>query len=146
MIRRPPRSTLTDTLFPYTTLFRSKVAKVRGRGILRDPEVRVFDGLRNLGKLPPDVRDFMHRPQLLHITKANRRATVHRAMPLDTVAVKTFDSKGKVTGERLFAGLFTSMAYSRSPSIIPLLRQKVARSEEHTSELQSLMRNSYAVF
>jgi glutamate dehydrogenase len=102
----------------------SKV-KARGLGILRDAEVRVFDGLRNLGKLPPDVRDFMHRPQLLRITKANRRATVHRSVPLDTIAVKTFDAKGKVTGERLFVGLFTSMAYSRSPSIIPLLRQKV---------------------
>src|SRR3546814_971318 len=85
----------------------------------------IFDGLRNLGKLPPDVGDFMHRPPLLHVTKANRRATVHRAVALDTIAVKTFDAKGKVTGERLFAGLFTSMAYSRSPSIIPLLRQKV---------------------
>src|SRR3546814_4218574 len=67
----------------------------------------------------------MHRPQLLHVTKANRRATVHRAVALDTIAVKTFDAKGMVTRERLFAGLFTSMAYSRSPSIIPLLRQKV---------------------
>ena len=103
----------------------SKIAKGRGLGILRDPEVRVFDGLRNLGKLPPDVRDFMHRPQLLRITKANRRATVHRAVDLDTIAVKTFDAKGRVTGERLFVGLFTSMAYSRSPSTIPLLRQKV---------------------
>src|SRR3546814_3798936 len=138
MMRRPPSSTRTDTLFPYTTLFRSvfqgsganavsKVSKARGLGILRDPEVRIFDGLRNLGKLPPDVRDFMHRPQLLHVTKANRRATVHRAVALDTIAVKTFDAKGKVTGERLFAGLFTSMAYSRSPSIIPLLRQKARR-------------------
>ncbi|MGF1628848.1 MAG: NAD-glutamate dehydrogenase [Kiloniellaceae bacterium] len=103
----------------------SKVAKSRGLGILRNPEVRVFDGLRNLGKLPPDVRDFMHRPQLLRTTKGNRRATVHRAVHLDTVAVKTFDAKGHVTGERLFVGLFTSIAYSRSPSSIPLLRQKV---------------------
>ncbi|WP_340116289.1 NAD-glutamate dehydrogenase [Pelagibius sp. 7325] len=103
----------------------SKVSKSRGLGILRDAEVRVFDGLRNLGKLPPDVRDFMHQPQLLRITKGNRRATVHRAVSLDTIAVKNFDAKGKVTGERLFVGLFTSMAYSRSPSEIPLLRQKV---------------------
>jgi glutamate dehydrogenase len=71
------------------------------------------------------VRDFMHQPQLLRTTKGNRRATVHRAVPLDTIAVKTFDAKGRVTGERLFVGLFTSIAYSRSPSIIPLLRQKV---------------------
>ncbi|GAB4224814.1 MAG: NAD-glutamate dehydrogenase [Kiloniellaceae bacterium] len=103
----------------------TKIAKARGLGILRDPEVRVFDGLRNLGKLPADVRDFMRQPQLLRITKANRRATVHRAVHLDTIAVKTFDAKGNVTGERLFVGLFTSIAYSRSPSDIPMLRQKV---------------------
>ena len=103
----------------------SKVAKARGLGVLRDSEVRVFDGLRNLGKLPPDVRDFMHQPQLLRITKGNSRATVHRSVPLDTIAVKSFDAKGNVIGERLFVGLFTSIAYSRSPSDIPLLRQKV---------------------
>ncbi len=103
----------------------TKIHKTRGLGVLRDPEVRVFDGLRNLGKLPPDVRDFVRQPQLLRITKGNHRATVHRAVHLDTIAVKTFDDAGNVTGERLFVGLFTSMAYSRSPSEIPLLRQKV---------------------
>jgi glutamate dehydrogenase len=103
----------------------TKINKARGLGVLRNTDVRVFDGLRNLGKLPPDVRDFVRQPQLLRITKGNRRATVHRPVPLDTIAVKTFDKKGKVTGERLFVGLFTSIAYSRSPSEIPLLRQKV---------------------
>ncbi|MEO3427912.1 NAD-glutamate dehydrogenase [Pelagibius sp. CAU 1746] len=103
----------------------TKIHKARGLGVLRDPEVRVFDGLRNLGKLPPEVRDFVRQPQLLRITKGNHRATVHRAVHLDTIAVKTFDDAGNVTGERLFVGLFTSMAYSRSPSEIPLLRQKV---------------------
>ena len=44
---------------------------------------------------------------------------------MDTVAVKRFDDKGRVTGERLFLGLFTSAAYSRSPRFIPLLRQKI---------------------
>ncbi|WP_299623200.1 NAD-glutamate dehydrogenase [Pelagibius sp.] len=96
-----------------------------GMGILRDPDVRVFEGLRNLGKLPADVRDFVRKPQLLRITKANRYSTVHRAVHLDTVAVKTFDKKGHVVGERLFVGLFTSVAYSRSPSAIPLLRHKI---------------------
>ena len=103
----------------------TKIDKARSLGVLRNPDVRVFDGLRNLGKLPADVRDFVRQPQLLRITKGNRRATVHRAVHLDTIAVKTFDAKGAVTGERLFVGLFTSIAYSRSPSEIPLLRQKV---------------------
>ena len=103
----------------------TRIDKQSGLGVLRDPEVRVFDALRNLGKLPPEVRDFVRKPQLLRITKGNRRSTVHRSVHLDTVAIKKFDNKGNVIGERLFAGLFTSVAYSRSPSAIPLLRQKI---------------------
>src|SRR3546814_16324249 len=40
MIRRPPRSTRTDTLFPYTTLFRSPVRSNRGNGLERQPQAR----------------------------------------------------------------------------------------------------------
>ncbi len=98
-----------------------------GLGVLRDDNVSVFDGLRNLGGLPPDVRDFVKKPELLRCTKANRRATVHRPVHMDTVAIKRFDGKGRVTGERLFLGLFTSVAYSRSPLGIPLLREKIER-------------------
>src|SRR3546814_9556293 len=72
MIRRPPRSTRTDTLFPYTTLFRSHPG--RGAGDWPRHERRLW---RRRPRVPPQVR---------------------------------------------------------------------LRSEEHTSELQSLMRNSYAVF
>src|SRR3546814_3731902 len=76
MIRLPPRSTRTDTLFPYTTLFRSAAARRRGAG--RDMAADTGDGRRR------------HRP--------------HEDRP------------------------------------------RTGRSEEHTSELQSLMRHSYAVF
>src|SRR3546814_1437391 len=88
MLRRPPRSTRTDTLFPYTTLFRSDVL------CNREIKFRHFlDAARELG--------------------ADAIATGHYAR---------VDSDGR---------------HWR------LLR---ARSEEHTSELQSLMRISYAVF
>ena len=63
----------------------------------------------------------------LVVTKANSISTVHRATYLDYVGVKTFDSRGRVTGERRFLGLFTSATYSTSPREIPLLRQKVQR-------------------
>ena len=96
-------------------------------GVLRDIDVHVFDGLRDFGSLPAEVRSFLTQPVLLRITKANRRSTVHRAVHLDTVAVKRFDNKGKVIGEILFAGLLTSTAYARSPSDIPLLRHKVQK-------------------
>jgi len=101
-----------------------------GLGILRDEQVVVFDGLRNLGRLPEDVRHFLHQPELLLITKANRTSTVHRQVQMDAVAVKTFDAEGRVTGERVFVGLFTSAAYSQSSSLIPILRQKVKSSFE----------------
>src|SRR3546814_9210412 len=95
MIRRPPRSTRTDTLFPYTTLFRS-IAEANGK----EP-----------GKvLKRIVRD--------HLGGANGRAKVENWVP------------------KWMA--FPPSAYTE--------RGGVGRSEEHTSELQSLMRISYAVF
>lgn len=96
-----------------------------GLGVLRDPNVRVFEGMRNLDALPPDVRTFLTQPKLVLVTKANLRSTVHRNVHLDTFGIKVFDKSGKAVGERLFAGLFTSVAYNRSPWEIPLLRQKV---------------------
>src|SRR3546814_6608510 len=81
MIRRPPRSTRTDTLFPYTTLFRSK-------RILRSGQAPIILVLNWRGKIWP--------------------------------------------------------SQSTGSSLIELL--SLSRSEEHTSELQSLMRISYAVF
>ena len=96
-----------------------------GLGILRDDAYSVFDGLRNFDTLPPEVRQFVLEPRLLLITKSNQRATVHRPVHMDTVGVKRFDDRGKVIGERLFVGLLTSAAYSRSPRQIPMLRRKV---------------------
>ncbi len=69
-----------------------------GLGLLRNEQFAVFDGLRNLGTLPEDVRHFLRQPQLLLITKSNRLATVHRAVPMDTIAIKCFDAQGHVTG------------------------------------------------
>src|SRR5205085_3668445 len=58
----------------------------------------------------------------------NRRATVHRNVLMDAVGIRRFGPDGEVIGIRLFAGLFTSLAYSRSPRSIPLLRLKVQRT------------------
>src|SRR3546814_9282942 len=98
MIRRPPRSTRTDTLFPYTTLFRSDLPlrRPRHRADADLPERRALDARRR-GVAAPWL------PQ--------RRFGARRHAALD--------------GGRLPAD---------------------PRSEEHTSELQSLMRISYAVF
>ncbi|HEX9490658.1 MAG TPA: NAD-glutamate dehydrogenase domain-containing protein, partial [Stellaceae bacterium] len=101
-----------------------------GLGILRDDSYPVFDGLRNFATLPPDVRQFLREPRLLLITKSNRRARVHRPVHMDAICIKSFDAEGRAVGERLVVGLFTSLAYSRSPRAIPLLRRKVERTLE----------------
>ncbi|WP_119167343.1 NAD-glutamate dehydrogenase [Algihabitans albus] len=103
----------------------AKIDPDSGLGLLRNVDFSVFDGLRDLGKLPPDVQDWVKTPELLRITKANRRSTVHRDAHIDAIAVKLFDNKNKICGERLFIGLFTSAAYSQSPREIPQLKRKV---------------------
>src|SRR3546814_4932207 len=103
MIRRPPRSTRTDTLFPYTTLFRSIVTE-------QWPEV-----LNGLGQTD---------------------AVARRNLMFDGLARRWRDDPPP--GFVIAAGITTS-----APAVGRLLR---VRSEEHTSELQSLMRISYAVF
>jgi len=96
-------------------------------GVLKDFDTRVFEGIRNRKDTPPEIRSFITQPNPLLVTKASLRSTVHRDAPMDAIGIKRFDKKGKVIGERLFVGLFTSVAYSRSPWDIPLLRHKVAQ-------------------
>src|SRR3546814_7249593 len=92
MIRRPPRSTRTDTLFPYTTLFRSQ------------PEVR-------------------------------------------QVAADDLGQRGGDEQQQGFHSVLSDRGNLAMPDDLSRLRaRRCARSEEHTSELQSLMRISYAVF
>ncbi len=94
-------------------------------GLLKDWNVRVFEGIRNRDDAPSEVRSFIAQPKPLLVTKASLRSTVHRDAPMDAIGIKRFDKKGRAVGERLFVGLFTSAAYSRSPWDIPLLRHKV---------------------
>src|SRR3546814_9806453 len=112
MIRRPPRSTRTDTLFPYTTLFRS----------FECPEHVVghdVQGLRNVVRTAALMFD-EHRG----------------AVDQDVEIVDR--------GEAIFrVGRNMDGNFSVRTDIVDRLQ---ARSEEHTSELQSLMRTSYAVF
>jgi len=103
----------------------ARVLAETGLGLLREEPVQVFDGLRNLGTLPPEVRDFLRQPVLVRLNKTNRISTVHKPVPMDAVAVKCFDELGRVSGERLLVGLFTSAAYASSPLSIPILREKI---------------------
>src|SRR3546814_10575712 len=102
MLRRPTRSTRTDTRFPYTTLFRScagQLFRIETVPFLHR-EHDLFDGNRNIGARTNQYAEL----QTAHLGPVPRGHDV----PLDA--------------------------------------RKMSRSEEHTSELQSLMRTSYAVF
>ena len=109
-----------------------------GLGILRGGPI--LTQLSNSNVLPKDIRKQVRSKELLIVTKANSPATVHRPSYLDYVGVKVFDDDGKVIGERRFLGLFTSVAYSRSPRDIPLLRHKI----NQVMERSDLQQNSHA--
>src|SRR3546814_10724399 len=125
MRRRPPRSTRTDTLFPYTTLFRACVQ----RRDLGDPHFRA--GLR-WGCLHASRRDVQAVSRLLEL-QVQRGAEVvdQRRQSLQVLF------QGRAQSRRSHRGVV-----HRPPSV----EVAAPRSEEHTSELKSLMRNSYDVF
>ena len=101
-----------------------KIVPDSSLGILREGPSK--DVSSSFAALPPEVRAYARRPELLVITKSTARSTVHRPGYLDYIAIKRFDAKGKVTGEDRFLGLYTSTAYSANPADIPLLRRKTA--------------------
>ncbi|HYN63791.1 MAG TPA: hypothetical protein VES36_04225, partial [Candidatus Limnocylindrales bacterium] len=101
-----------------------KIVPDSSLGILR--EVSAQHAAAAFAALPPEVRAYARRPELLVVTKSTSRSTVHRPGHLDYIAVKRFDADGNVFGEERFLGLFTSTAYSANPADIPLLRRKVA--------------------
>src|SRR3546814_5529685 len=103
MIRRPPRATRTDTLCPYTTLFRSM-----------DPDVPLI-----VPEVNPDA--------IAGYVKKNIIANPNCSTAQLVVALKPLHDVAKIN--RVVVSNYQSV-----------------RSEEHTSELQSLMRISYAVF
>src|SRR3546814_1431918 len=108
MIRRPPRSTRTDTLFPYTTLFRAFVIK------------------EATGHF-----DLAYRVNVMGLYGRSLAKRAIQLSPQEPGAGAIVD--------------FVRCSYlglDNHPSIV----RGAVRSEEHTSELQSLMRISYAVF
>ncbi len=101
-----------------------KIVPGSSLGLLREGATKEVSA--SFAALPPEVRAYARRPELLVITKSTARSTVHRPGYLDYIAVKRFDAAGNVTGEDRFLGLYTSTAYSANPADIPLLRRKTA--------------------
>src|SRR3546814_6586297 len=127
MIRRPPRSTRTDTLFPYTTLFRSYP-------LARKLPLRAAAG-------DGGVWTAVHPSQN---SKLQEKARPEPRFPLAALRV---DYSTLVPNEAwLSAGLASGVGELAEPWTTITRPAGVGRSEEHTSELQSLMRISYAVY
>ena len=91
-----------------------------GLGILRG------DAQTPVSRLPADAHVFLDSDQLVLVTKAMTRATVHRPAWLDYIAVKRFDGTGKIVGESRFLGLYTSKAYAAPVTDIPQIRRRAA--------------------
>ena len=72
----------------------------------------------------PELRQLARERNVLYLTKANSRSTVHRPSYLDYIGVKRFDAAGEIIGEWRFLGLYTSVVYHASPLAIPLVRQR----------------------
>src|SRR3546814_6506123 len=125
MIRRPPRSTRTDTPFPYTTLFRSS------------PVEATQAVLRRIERLQPRLNAFITvaGEQALRDARAAEQAVMD-GRPLGPLHGVPFSVKDLCNT----AGVRTTFGSHGYADNVP------ERSEEHTSELQSLMRISYAVF
>src|SRR3546814_2656749 len=128
MIRRPPRSTRTDTLCPYTTLFRSWIARAHGIGMSR---------IITAPRLP------------LRETAAAVAPGLCLAILIALAAHSLEEIERALTGTAWIEALVIAIvlgAGARSAGLVSARAHRgidvAARSEEHTSELQSLMRIS----
>jgi glutamate dehydrogenase len=95
-----------------------------GLGILRERPGETVSA--SFATLPPEARKRARVKELLVLTKANSRSTVHRPGHLDYVGVKHFDAKGEVRGETRFLGLYTHTAYAENPTRVPVVRKKLS--------------------
>src|SRR3546814_898102 len=177
MIRRPPRSTRTDTLFPYTTLFRSPLSTIldhirrrRGRRLRRHPWLCRFarhaiDSRQRLRRAPrrssvPGCRgagrsagsQYRRRDRRDgRLAARGRRLAAPTSFRRDILTVQPKTGwKVKTIGASITAqkphGSPEAGVGGENDRRGPRKRWGAPRSEEHTSELQSLMRISYAVF
>ncbi|MBI1327522.1 MAG: NAD-glutamate dehydrogenase [Alphaproteobacteria bacterium] len=99
------------------------IVKGAGLGLLSDDKTPAYIN-HTYKSLPNNLQKLRLNMPPLHVTKLNRKSTVHRRVPIDAVSIKQYDKDGNVVGERLFIGLFTSVTYSRSINSTPYLRLK----------------------
>src|SRR3546814_2767685 len=129
MIRRPPRSTRTDTLFPYTTLFRSLLLAEQDGSEINTANLEEKIDLAKKIEESSSAIEVMRDTAAAHYLRETGRSWVPS------------------TGNRISLGVTSAIVEGNA--FLRARRERIRdanRSEEHTSELQSLMRISYAVF
>src|SRR3546814_10822669 len=139
MLRRPPRSTLTDTLFPYTTLFRSRAERFgktegqsKNQSRLRQIHTMAAHQQGNEKQIEPEA------------DKPNQSAATSQVQESGRFAQPPQDrTEGR---SAIVLHCRCPRRFRHCPKQNQGQHPAGERSEEHTSELQSLMHNSYAVF
>src|SRR3546814_3548269 len=131
MIRLPPIATLTDTLFPYTTLFRSRVGRHVAVIVLTGPDEAAGPFQRRRDHV---VDQAMLVGQALRLELRGELLVEDLLEDVLEAAVIVFEDR--VLGRQI----------DRIAALEAVIERRAGRSEEHTSELQSLMRITYAVF
>ncbi|MDR6952019.1 glutamate dehydrogenase [Ancylobacter sp. 3268] len=96
-------------------------------GLLADLEMRLFRRQLDPKAVSADLSLVLADASPLVVTRSRTLAQVHRRTWMDVVVVKRYDAQGRVIGGLAIAGLFTSTAYTRSLSVIPLLRRKALK-------------------
>src|SRR3546814_7896525 len=126
MIRRPPRSTRTDTLFPYTTLFRSEAAARWETPSMKELDRRTLLAAATLGSMLAPASSAGASPRKFGLEAASKGIATFQAVHegLGSIDVRLF----------AFGGAPAPAAF-----LIYDIQVGASRSEEHTSELPSLM-------
>src|SRR3546814_4001758 len=146
MIRRPPRSTRTDTLFPYTTLFRSLIESEapdaeRARILPPSPAAAPAPvGEPATREMVQAVRDWLNDAVKPH-AEGHDKFQVAVAMNALGIVMRDLDAGVRAEDGALAAALLAGETSLAAPGLLARLRRAAldkCRSEEHTSELQSL--------
>src|SRR3546814_2807061 len=141
MLRRPPRSTRTDTIFPYTTLFRSVFLPAPPTQLPATSSLRVAV-LPCVGQTPLSFEARNTLDQVAAALEPHCGPLEWLYPDQDVEALRALHAK--IMRYELARGLLP--IWRAEPRALSAVTVEAMRSEEHTSELQSLMRRSYAVF
>jgi glutamate dehydrogenase len=132
---------LLDNHFTFLGYEEYRIKKIKGGPVIelqKDSKLGISkykSGLKHqvqLKSLPKGTADVILKKQICGFAKSSIKSKVHRSVHLDYVLIKEFDSKGNLSVEHRFVGLYTSSVYYQTALDIPLIRKKVNSVLEHS--------------